>query len=317
MKTLLVLFALAVLRAGPAIAAESASVIEVRGAVRITTSTAAAARPAAAGDTVGEKDLVLVPEGGAVTLRLVDGSETRVEGKAIVSGKRLRGRNAAAFNAIAARSVDLVTHEIETAASTTALAIRGDEAEAPELGESVRAPRGMTFLGEDGESRRRSEVDYAEFSLRKGEFPDAERRAAAVLADNEALHDERRRAHRVLAFVAMSGGDAHAAAQHLDEALANATSSDGRPVLDALRVERARARVLLGDDGGAAADLRVALESGGDPARRMEAHFLLGILALGSGDVKGAKKQFASLENAPALESAAQEAIDASTRRSR
>ena len=308
MNTLPALFAAAMLHAGVA------SVVDVRGAVRITGTTATAARAAHAGDEIGEKDLVLVPESGAVTLRLADGTETRVEGKAIVAGRRLRSRNAAAFHAIAARSVGLVSHEIETAGSTTAMAIRGDEAEAPELGDAVRAPRGMTFLGEGGETRRSSDAEFAERSLREADFAEAERLAIRSLADREAMHEERRRANRVLAFIAMRAGDASTAVLHFDRAIADTTAADGRPVLDALHVERARSRLLLADDEGAESDLRLALEAGGDPPRRMEAHFLLGILAVGKGDKRAAKMHFAVLENVPALEAAAAEALTAMPR---
>lgn len=308
MSVLSGLLAAALLQAGVA------SVVAVQGEVRITATDASAARPVAAGDEIGEKDLVLVPAQGSVTLKLADGTETKVDGKAIVAGRRLAGAKKAAFGQLAARSVDLVTHELETASSSTAMAIRGDE-DRGDSAETERPRRDVSFLGDDGKSHRASDADVAEFSLRKGDLAGAEKRALAVLESAASERDERRRAYRVLAFVALAKDEPVAGAGHLDRALADSSPVDGRVVVDTLRIERARVRVLLGDDAGAQSDLRAVLETGGPASRRMEAHFLLGILALGAGDTKAATKEFALLENEPTLEAAAAEALEAAKKK--
>lgn len=290
--------------------ASVASVVAVEGDVRVTATDASAARSTKAGDAIGEKDLVLVPERGSVTLKLADGTQATFEGKKVIAGRRLAAAKRAAFAQLAARSVDLVTHELETAGASTAMAIRGNE-DPGDPAEAGRPRRDVSFLGDDARSGRTPDVEVAEFSLRKGDLAVAEKRAQAVLESAASERDERRRAYRVLAFVALANEDPMGGAGHLDRALADSSPADGRAVLDALRVERARVRVLLGDDAGAQADLRTVLEPGGPASRRMEAHFLLGILALGAGDTKGAKKEFALLENAPELEEAAGEALEA------
>lgn len=309
------MIALPILLASMALHAGAASVVEVRGEVRITATDAAAARAARAGDEVGEKDLVLVPAQGSVTLKLEDGTQTKIDGKAIVAGRRLTGGKKAGFAQLAARSADLVAQELETAGASTAMAVRGDEAEPGDPGETARPRRDVSFLGADGKARRSSEIEVAEFSLEKGDRVEAGRRAQAVLEDAASEREERRRAHRVLALVSLGADDVIAGAAHLDRALADSSAADGRAILDSLRIERARARMLLADDAGAQSDLRIVLEPGGDTPRRMEAHFLLGILSLGAGDTNAAAAEFAMLDRVPALEAAAEEALTASAKK--
>ena len=274
-------------------------------------------RAAKPGVVVEAGDLLQVPEGAKVTVRLPDGQPLVVEGRTLVSGRRLLtdksagGRMVFFAKAFREAAATLVLEVEEN--GTTALAVRGevsDPLERTRLGQRTRA---LAFLGEsDDESPKSSMADFAESHLRRGDAQLAVDAAWIAITSPEASHLERRRGHLVMARIAANDGHHLLAMRDLHAACRTASPEPGAaPYLAAALATRGQAWMALGDDDKAIVDFRAALDWDATGAAGAQAAFFLGALALSREEREAARDLFSRLKRFPELARAGEELLSA------
>lgn len=272
-------------------------------------------RAAAPGTTIGPTELLEVPDGAKVTVRLPDGGTQVFEGPAVISGRRLvnditpAGR-AVFFNKAFQDATATLSLEAKETGST-AIAARGRElgGEQTKLGQGRR---GVTFLGEEDEATRSSAADYAESYLRQADYRLAVDAAWTAIRDPDPGSLEARRGHLVMARVAALEGSHELALRDLHAACRPGAGSGeaGRHRAAAL-VARGQAWVALGDDNKAREDFEAALALDPDGASGAQANFFLGAIALSRQDVETARDRFGRLGRFPELQKAGAELLAA------
>lgn len=264
-------------------------------------------RAAAPGVVIEVADLVDVPDGKKVTVRLADGSTQEIAGRAVVSGRRLASDKSAAgrlvfFDKAYQDATSTVTLEVAETGST-ALAVRGSQIDADQdarLGQRNKG-RVLAFLGEDERSDPRSSAaDFAESFLRRGDWRLAVDAAWLAIHDSSAL--ERRRGHLVLGRLAANEGRHDLALRDLEMACRRpATESGSRVYLAAALAQRGQTWLALGDDDRAVKDFRSVLDLDPDGAAGAQATFFLGVVALSLQDTDSARNLFGRLRGFPEL----------------
>lgn len=275
-------------------------------------------RDAAPGMAVQPADLLEVPEGAKVTMKLPDGSTVELLGRTLLSGRRLVTDKSAAgrsvfFNKSFQEAVDTLVIEIAETGST-AIAARGFLVGAVDSRLGRRSKRNVAFLGDEDETRlvRSDAADFAESHLRRGDWQLAADAAWSAIESPDSTPLERRRAHLVMARLASNDGKQELALRDLHAACrAVSVESGGRPYVAAALVARGQAWLALGDDGLAMADFRSALDYDADGAAGAQANFFLGALALSDQDLDTARNLFGRLRAYPELSQAGAELLAA------
>lgn len=296
-------------------AAGSPTVIQADDGVRVGRDPAW--RPAAPGVAIGVADLLDVPEGKKVVVRLTDGSTQELTGRTVVSGKRLASDKSAAgrlvfFNKAYQEAASTVTLDVEETGST-ALAVRGRQVDAEQetrLGQRNKG-RVLAFLGEDERyDPRSSAADFAESYFRRGEWRLALDAAWLAIHDSSAL--ERRRGHLILGRLAANEGRHDLALRDLDMACRKpATETGSRVYLAAALSQRGQTWLALGDDDRALSDFRSVLDLDPDGAAGAHATFFLGVIALSQQDTDSARNLFGRLRSFPELHKAGEQLLAA------
>lgn len=275
-------------------------------------------RDAAPGMEVEAVDLLEVPEGAKVSVKLPNGSTVEILGQTLLSGRRLLTDKTAAgrsvfFNKAFQDASSTLVVEVEDTGST-ALAARGSYVGEEESRLGTGGKRAVAFLGDDeGRSPIRSNAaDFAESFLRRGDWQLAADAAWQAIASSESTPLERRRGHLVMARIATNDGKQELALRDLDAACrAAGVESGGKPYVAAALVARGQAWIALGDDGKAMSDFRAALDFDAEGAAGAQANFFLGALALSQQDVDTARNLFGRLKAYPELASASAELLAA------
>jgi hypothetical protein len=276
-------------------------------------------RIAAPGMEVEPVDLLEVPEGAKVTVRLPNGSLVEILGQTLLSGRRLLTDKSAAgrsvfFNKAFQDASSTLVVEVEDTGST-ALAARGAQVGEEETRLGGGGRRAVAFLGdEEGKvSTRSNSADFAESFLRRGDWQLAADAAWGAIVSSDSTPLERRRGHLVMARIASNDGKQELALRDLDAACrAAGIESGGKPYVAAALVQRGQAWIALGDDGQAMSDFRAALDFDAEGAAGAQANFFLGALALSQQDVDTARSLFGRLKAYPELVSASAELLAAS-----
>lgn len=293
--------------------ADPAKVVTSTGAVMIGRDPEwRAAKP---GAEIAETDFLNIADGARITVLLPDGSKQDLEGKAMVSGRRLLSdRSAAGKLVFFSKSFqDAAATRVEFKEGTTTIATRGAKVDDREtLGQSPRR-RGIAFLGEDDEGLQSSDADHAESYLRRGNYVLAIDRAWLVLRDPDARPMERRRAHLVMGQVAAGEGNYERAIRDFDGAAAPVADGDrtARTWRQIAIVQRGQSLLASGNDVRAVEDFREALDIDADSAAAAQARFFLGAIALSSNDMETARYQFGKLGSFPELRQAGEELLAA------
>ena len=275
-------------------------------------------RAAAPGAAVEPVDLLDVPEGKKVMIRLPDGKVQEIAGRTVISGRRLvtdksKSGSLVFFNKTYQEASASVVLDVEESGST-ALAVRSNQV-APDPDEAPRPGRGrgrvLAFLGEEERTDPRSSAaDFAEAYMRRGEWQLA--LDAAWLAINDASALERRRGHLVMGRLAASDGRHDLALRDLDMACRLPASETGsRSYLAAALAQRGQSWLSLGDDEKAMDDFRAVLLLDPDGAAGAQANFFLGVVALSRQEMDAARNLFDRLRSYPELHRAGEELIAA------
>lgn len=296
-------------------AEENATIVSAGAGARVGRD--AAWKPATAGMVVGPVDLLEVPTGATVTVKLPDGKILELVGRTVVSGRRLVNDKSAAgrmvyFNkAFQDANATIVVNVEET--GTTTLAVRGTQV-AEDDGRLGRTKRQVMFLSdaEEDEPPKSNAADFADWFLRRGEWQLAADAAWRAIASPESTPLERRRGHLVMARLATNDGQQELALRDLDAACrAAGVESGGKPYVAAALVARGQAWMALGDDARAMADFRGALDFDAQGAAGAQANFFLGALALSQQDVDSARNLFGRLNGFPELAQAGKDLLAA------
>ena len=315
-RPLHILAVLAAFAAPAAWAGENAIIVKADKGARVGRE--AAWNPATAGLEIGTVDLLEVPVGATVTVKLPDGKTLEIVGRAVVSGRRLVTDKSAAgrlvyFNkAFQDANATIVVNVEET--GTTALAGRGaivGDEENTRLGKTKRQ---VMFLSDavDDDPPKSNAADFAESYLRKGEWQLAADAAWRAIASGESTPLERRRGHLVMARLATNEGQQEIALRDLDAACrSSGVESGGKPYIAAALVARGQAWMAIGDDAKALEDFRAALDFDAQGAAGAQANFFLGALALSQQDLDSAKSLFGRLNGFPELAQAGKDLLAA------
>lgn len=273
-------------------------------------------RNAAPGMEVEPVELLEIPEGAKVTVKLPNGTTVEILGQTLLSGRRLLTDKTAAgrsvfFNKTFQDASSTLVVEVEETGST-ALAVRGTQVGEEESRLGTGGKRAVAFLGEDeGKVPIRSNAaDFAESYLRRGEWQLAADAAWRAIASSDSTPLERRRGHLVMARIATNDGKQELALRDLDAACrAAGVESGGKPYVAAAFVARGQAWLAIGDDDQAMADFRAALDFDAEGAAGAQANFFLGALALSQQDVDTARSLFGRLKGYPELATASAELL--------
>lgn len=299
--------------------AEETNAVVVKADIGARVGREATWKPATAGTVIGLVDLLEVPAGAKVTLKLPDGKTLELEGRTIVSGRRLvtdkssAGRMVYFNKAFQDANATIVVNVEET--GTTALSARGtQQVAADDEGRLGKPKRPVMYLSDtdEDEAPKSNAADFAESHLRKGEWQLAADWAWRAIAAAESTPLERRRGHLVMARLATNDGQQELALRDLDAACRSAgVESGGKPYVATALVARGQAWMALGDDDKAMEDFRGALDFDAEGAAGAQANFFLGALALSEQDLDSARHLFGRLNGYPELAQAGKELLAA------
>lgn len=317
MRLLPFLAAAVVLAAGATASAADERAIIVKADEGARVGREAAWNPATAGMVIGPVDLLEVPTGAKVTVKLPDGKTLELVGRTVVSGRRLVNDKSAAgrmvyfSKAFQDANATIVVNVEET--GTTTLAVRGTQV-ADENGRLGKTRRQVMFLSdaEEDEPPKSNAADFADWFLRRGEWQLAADAAWRAITSPDSAPLERRRGHLVMARLATNDGQQELALRDLDAACrAAGVESGGKPYVAAALVARGQAWMALGDDARAMADFRGALDFDPQGAAGAQANFFLGALALSEQDLDTARNLFGRLNGFPELAQAGKDLLAA------
>lgn len=290
--------------AAPSAFAGTASVTSVAGG-EAKVGREGAWKPAMAGVSIGESDFLTIAAGTTVTVKLPNGKESVIEGRAIVPGRRLVSDKTDAGAMLKfARTVQRATEAVvgQEEKTSTGGAGKGNltlsgagveltDAERKRLANNSR----MKFAGIEEEERKSTESDFAEASFRRGDFFDARNRAQAIVDDPNDSALEKRRANLILGRVAAADASFATALATLDKAAAPATrpeGDDGKSYRAVALAQRGNVHLLLGNEERANADFLEAIATAPESAGAAQANFYLGTMAAERRDAKKAKAHF-------------------------
>ena len=301
------------LLASPAAFAQPAKVVTSTGTVMIGRDPQwTAAKP---GAEIAETDFLSIADGARLTVLLPDGTKQDLEGKAMVSGRRLLSdRSAAGKLVFFSKSFqDAAATRVEFKEGSTAIAIRSKDLSDDREKLGTGKKRGLSFLGEDDEEPHSTNADFADSFLRRGDYMLAMDRAWMVLKDADSTPLERRRAHLVMGQVAAGEGSYERAMRDFDGAAERAAEDDraARIYRQIALVQRGQIYLATDHDSRAGEDFREAIDIDPESAPAAQARFFLGALALSSNDVDAARTLFGKLGSFPELQQAGEQLLAA------